>query len=384
LAHHSTVFSQLLQLLPRHELETLARRHHQGRKLRRMTRWSQFLALAMAQLTGRSSLRDIVSNLGAQRNKLYHLGGGPVSRTSLARVNEQQPASLFEAAFGRLLSRCQAVAPHHGRRFKAKLYSLDASLIDLTLSLYPWANYQARKGAIKLHVGLDHSGQLPTFVHLTEGAKHEIRWARKLDLPAGSVVVVDRGFTDYKWWKSLGDKGIRFVTRLKRGTRYTVLERRNVKWKKHVTSDQTIRLDGKKAREQGLVLRRIGYRDPETGRHLVFLTNDFDLAASTIADVYRQRWQIELFFKWIKQNLKIKAFVGHSRNAVLSQLWVAMIVYLLLAFWKFQLRLGWSMSQILRLLQLNLFERRPLEELLEGRASPPKPPDPQSSLAFAR
>lgn len=383
MAHHSTVFSQLLQLLPRHEFEALAREHHQGRKLRRMTRWSQFLALATAQLTGRSSLRDIVHSFAAQARKLYHLGCGRVTRSSLSRVNEQQPASLFEAVFGRLLSRCQSVAPPHGRRFKAKLYSLDASLINLTLTLFPWADYQARKGAIKLHVGLDHDGHLPSFVHLTEGCRHEIGWARDLDLPAGSVVVFDRGFTDYKWWKSLSDKGIRFVTRLKRDARYTVVERRNVRWKDHVTSDQVIRLEGKKASSLGLVLRRIGYVDPETGKHLVFVTNDLRLAASTIADVYRQRWQIELFFKWIKQNLRIKAFLGRSPNAVLSQLWTAMIVYLLLAFWKFQLRLGWSLSQILRLLQLSLFERRPLEMLLQDRASPPEPPDPQISLALA-
>lgn len=383
MAHHSTVFSQLLQLLPRHEFESLAREHHQGRKLRRMTRWSQFLALATAQLTGRSSLRDIVHSFAAQARKLYHLGGGRVTRSSLSRVNEQQPASLFEAVFGRLLSRCQSVAPSHGRRFKAKLYSLDASLINVALALFPWADYQARKGAIKLHVGLDHDGHLPSFVHLTEGRRHEIGWARDLDLPAGSVVVFDRGFTDYKWWKSLSDKGVRFVTRLKRDARYTVVERRNVRWKDHVTSDQLIRLEGKKASSLGLVLRRIGYVDPETGKHLVFVTNDLRLAASTIADVYRQRWQIELFFKWIKQNLRIKAFLGRSLNAVLSQLWTAMIVYLLLAFWKFQLRLGWSLTQILRLLQLSLFERRPLETLLQDRASPPEPPDPQISLALA-
>jgi putative transposase len=181
----------------------------------------------------------------------------------------------------------------------------------------------------------------------------------------------------------LSDKGVRFVTRLKRDARYTVVERRNVRWKDHVTSDQLIRLEGKKASSLGLVLRRIGYVDPETGKHLVFVTNDLRLAASTIADVYRQRWQIELFFKWIKQNLRIKAFLGRSLNAVLSQLWTAMIVYLLLAFWKFQLRLGWSLTQILRLLQLSLFERRPLETLLQDRASPPEPPDPQISLALA-
>lgn len=383
MAHHTTVFSQLLRLVPRHEFENLARRHHRGRKLRRMSRWSQFLALAMGQLTGRCSLRDIVSNLTAQGRKLYHLGCGPISRSSLARVNERQPSTLFEAVFGKLLGRCQAVAPNHRLRFKAKLYSLDASLIDLTLSLFPWAGYQAKKGALKLHVGLDHCGYLPAFVRVTEGRRHEIRWARTLRLPAGSIVVFDRGFTDYHWWKSLNQKDIRFVTRLKKGTAYTVEERRDVTWKNHVTSDQTIRLQGKTARACDLLLRRIRYRDPETGKHLVFLTNDFDLAAITVAQIYRERWQIELYFKWIKQNLKIKSFLGRSRNAVLTQFWIAMIAYLLLAYLKSQLRLRWSLSQMLRLLQLNLFERRRLDELLQDRAPSPDPPDLQASLAFS-
>ncbi|MGH9380587.1 MAG: IS4 family transposase [Thermoanaerobaculia bacterium] len=383
MAHHSTVFSQLLQLVPRHEFETLARRHHQGRKLRRMSRWSQFLALATAQLTGRTSLRDVVSNLPAQTRKLYHLGCGPVTRSSLARVNEQQPAALYEAVFGKLLERCQSSAPGHGLRFKAKLYSLDASLIELTLSLFPWARYQATKGAVKLHLGLDHGGDLPTFVHLTEGSRHEIQWARTLELPAGSIVAFDRGFADYAWWKSLTEREIRFVTRLKRGARYVVEERRDVTWKPGVTSDQAIRLTGRKARDHGLVLRRIGYRDPETGKHLVFLTNDFDLAATTIAKVYRERWKIELFFKWIKQHLKIKSFLGRSHNAVLTQFWIAMIAYLLLAVLKFQLRLRWSLSHILRLLQLNLFDRRDLAALFQRNAAPPGPPNPQAPLVFS-
>ena len=383
MAHHSTVLSQILRIVSRHEFDALAQRHHRGRKLRAISRWDQFVALTVAQLTGRSSLRDIVTNLRAQTHKLYHLGSQPVSRSSLARVNETQPHTLFEALFGKLLQRCQAIAPHHGRQFKAKLYSLDASMISLTLSLFPWARYQARKGAIKLHVGLDHSGHLPAFVYVSEGDRPEIQWARTLKLPTGSVVVFDRGFTDLRWWKSLTERKIRFVTRIKRRMRYTVQERRNVAWKKNITSDQTIVLDSRKARPLGLVLRRIGYRDPETGRHLVFLTNDFESAASTIADVYRQRWQIELFFKWIKQNLKIKSFLGRSLNAVLTQLWVAMIAYLLLAHLRFHLRLGWSPSKILRLLQLNLLERRRLDELLQDPPLAPDPPVTQTILAFA-
>lgn len=383
MAHDSTVFQQILRLIPRHEFEALAKEHHTGAKLRSINRWSQFVALAMAQLTGRISLRDIVTNLEAQKRRLYHLGAKLVARSSLARVNERQSPALFEALFTKLLARCQASAPGHRFRFKGQLYSLDASIIDLTLALFPWASYQARKGAAKLHVALDHGGYLPAFVSLTEGKRQELRWARTLELPAGSVVVFDRGFTDYRWWKSLTEKGIRFVTRLKKGTVYEVTERRNVTWKKNITSDQTIRLTSKRAKSHDMVLRRIGYRDPETGKHLVFVTNDFHLAATTIAAIYRERWQIELFFKAIKQNLKIKSFVGQSANAVTTQIWVAMITYLLLAYLKFQLSLGWSFSQILRLLQLNLFERRSLAELFQERASPPDPPVHQRRLVFA-
>jgi len=371
LAHHDTVFSQILKLVPRHEFESLARKHHEGRKLRKMTRWSQFISLALAQLAGRSSLRDVVSNLKAQAGKLYHMVCSEVKRSSLARVNEQQSHSLYEALFGKLLARCQALGPNHRFRFKNKLYSLDASTIDLCLSVFPWAKFQATKGAIKLHVGLDHGGYLPAFVQITEGRVHEVNLARRLDLPGGSVVVFDRGYTDYAWYNELNRKGIYFITRQKKNACYSVTERRSVSRTAGLTSDQTIRLTGTKAEQCPIRLRRIGYRDPETGKHYVFLTNALHLAASTIAAIYKERWQIELFFKWIKQNLKIKSFLGTSRNAVMTQIWIAMCMYLLLAYIRFMSKLGLGMQQILRLLQLNLFERRDLNALLRG--DPPQP-----------
>ena len=374
MAHHNTVFSQILKLVPRHEFESLARKHHQGRKLRKMTRWSQFVSLGLAQLAGRASLRDVVSNLKAQAGKLYHLGCGSVNRSSLARINEQQPHSLYEALFGKLLARCQALGPRHRFRFKNKLYSLDASTIDLCLSVFPWAKFRTTKGAVKLHVGLDHDGYLPAFVQITEGRVHEVNLARKLDLPGGSIVVFDRGYTDYAWYNHLNSEGIYFVTRQKTNACYTVIKRHAVSRTSGITSDQTIRLSGAKADQCPIRLRRIGYRDPDTGKHYVFLTNAFQLSASTIAAIYRERWQIELFFKWIKQNLKIKSFLGTSRNAVMTQIWVAMCMYLLLAYIRFMSKLGLGMQQILRLLQLNLFDRRDLNALLRG-----DPPEPQVS-----
>ncbi len=382
MAHNSTLLSQILKVLPRHEFEAAASRHHSGRKLRGIARWDQFIALVVAQLTGRSSLRDLVANFAAQGSKLYHLGVRTITRSTLARVNQNQPASLFEEVFHKLLDRTQSTARGHKFRFKGKLFSLDASLIEVTASLFPWAKYQVTKGAIKLHVGLDHGGHLPAFVTVTDGQQHEIHWARALALPRGSVVVFDRGFFDYRFFNQLTEKKIRFVTRLKRLVPYSVCERR-VPVGLGVTSDQVIRLQGIKARRFGLLLRRIGYRDPETGKHYEFLTNTFDLAATTIAEVYRDRWQIELFFKWMKQNLKISSFLGTSHNAVLSQLWVALSVYLLLAYTKFLASSGWTLGQLIRLLQLNLFERRSLELLLRPPDTVPNAPVLQLSLRMS-
>ena len=384
MAHNSTVFAQLLKLVPRHEFEGLAREHGSGRKARKLTRWSQFVAMGMAQLAGRSSLRDIVSNLSAQSRKLYHLGAGEVSRSSLSRVNADKPWELYEALFGRLLSRCQASSPGHGFRFKNKLYSLDATVIDLCLSMFPWAKFRRAKGALKVHVGMDHEGRLPTFVAVTEGRTSDIEVARTLRLPKGSIVAADRAYLDFEWINSLILQGVFLVTRLKKGIRYRVVERRGANRRQGVTSDQTIEFTSARGRRRcPRRLRRIGCRDLETGKHCVLLTTNFQLSAKTIADIYRSRWQVELFFKWIKQNLKVKSFVGTSRNAVMTQLWIAMCMYLLVSHLKFASRLGWSRAEILRLLQLNLFERRPLGDLLGNKANDPPACQPQTEMKFA-
>jgi len=368
MAHCNTIFSQILKLVPRHEFESLANRHHCGRSFRTASRWSQFVSLAMAQLSGRNSLRDIVENMSSQAHRLYHLGSAKLSRSNLSRINEDKPYTLYEALFGKLLSRCQGRTPGHDFRFKNPLYSLDASTIDLCLSAFPWADFRATKGAIKLHVGLNHNGYLPEFVTVTEGKVHDVTIGRTLTFPPGSMVAIDRGYNDYAWYNQLTGKGIFFVTRLKSNAKTRVVCRRPVCAKKGLTSDQTIEFTGiQTAKRCPIQLRRIGYRDPETGKHYVFLTNHFKLAAKTIADIYKARWQVELFFKWIKQNLKIKSFIGTSKNAVMTQIWIALCVYLLLAFIKFQSRMNKSMQQILRLLQLNLFEKRDLMALLRGK-----------------
>jgi hypothetical protein len=371
LAHHSTVFSQILKLIPRHEFEVLANKHHSGRSLRTATRLSQFVTMAIAQLAGRNSLRDIVENVSAQAHRLYHLGSAKLTRSNLSRINEDKPYALYEALFGKLLSRCQGMTPGHNFRFNNPLYSLDASTIDLCLSAFPWADFRTTKGAIKLHVGLNHAGYLPEFVTITDGKTSDIEAGRALDFPKGSMVAIDRGYNDYAWYNQLTEKGIFFVTRLKSNAKTRVVCRRMVLSGKGLTSDKTIEFTGVlTAKKCPIQLRRIGYRDPETGKHYIFLTNNFKLAAKTIADIYKARWQVELFFKWIKQNLKIKSFIGTSKNAVMTQIWIALCVYLLLAFIKFQSKLKKSMQQILRLLQLNLFEKRDLMALLRG--DPPR------------
>ena len=371
MSHYNTVFSQLLKLIPRHEFESLAKQHHTGRSFRTASRWSQFVTMSMGQLCGRNSLRDIVENISAQAHRLYHLGSAKLSRSNLSRINESKPYALYEALFGKLLHRCQKTAPGHDFRFNNPLYSLDASTIDLCLSVFPWADFRTTKGAVKLHVGLNHAGYLPEFVTVTEGNRHDVTIGRILKFPKGSIVAIDKGYNDYTWYKQLTEKEISFVTRLKTNAKFRVVCRRDVLKSKALTSDQTIEFTGPQtAKKCPIQLRRIGYRDPETGKRYVFLTNNFKLAAKTIADIYKARWQVELFFKWIKQNLKIKSFVGTSKNAVMTQIWIALCIYLLLAFLKFQSKLKKSMQQILRLLQLNLFEKRDIMALLRG--DPPR------------
>ncbi|WP_321530876.1 IS4 family transposase [uncultured Desulfuromonas sp.] len=369
MAHCSTVLSQIVRIFPRHEFQALANKHHAGQKFRSFSRWSQFVALLTAQLSGRDSLRDIVENMSAQASKLYHLGVKPFSRATLSRANEQQPHKMYEALFLRLLNRCQSLAPRNKAfKLKGKIYLLDASLVDLTLSLFPWAQYRKSKGAAKLHIGLDADGYLPAFVNMTAGKEHEINIARELKWPKGSYIVFDRGYTDYSWYQELTEDGVFFVTRLKTNAVTTPGPLRRGRKSPGVLRDQQIKLKGVDG-----TYRKVRYLDEETDITYEFLTNELDLPAATVAQLYKERWQIELFFKWIKQNLRVKSFLGTSYNAVMTQLWIALCAYLVLAFLKFQSKLRHSMQQILRLLQLNLFERRDFMGLF-------KPPELKNTI----
>lgn len=370
LSHHNTAFQQLLKPLSRHEFEGLAKQHHVGQKLRSASRWDQFVGMAMSQLSGRQSLRDIQSNLEAQQHKLYHLGAKPIARTTLARLNENQPAELYEALFHKLLARCKSQPGKHKFRFKNPLYSLDASALDLSIKLFPWAAHRDDAANVKLSVGLNHASDIPEFVALSDGNENDMVEGRKFCFPKGSIVAFDKGYVDYQWFASLTKQRVSFVTRLRAKAVYRVLERRSINKKAGITSDQVIEFSSAHAIKRGAPkLRRIGYRDAETHRHYQFLTNNFTLSAATIAAIYKDRWKVELFFKAIKQNLKIKAFVGTSKNAVLTQIWIALVVYLLVAFARYSAKEGWTVQRMLRVLQLNLFERKALVEIFN-----PSPP----------
>ncbi len=378
LTHHNTAFHQLLKPLSRHEFEGLAKEHHSGQKLRSASRWDQFIGMAMSQLSGRQSLRDIHSNLESQQDKLYHLGAKPIARTTLARLNEKQPAKLYETLFYKLLKRCQQQPSNHKFRFKNPLYSLDASAIDLSLKLFPWAAHRDDTANVKLSVALNHGNMMPEFVALSDGNENDMIEGRKFNFPKGSIVAFDKGYVDYQWFADLTNKGVSFVTRLRSGSVYEVIEQQDTNSDKGILSDQTICFTSAHAQKRNAPkVRLIRFLDFESGRLYRFLTNNFKLAASTIAAIYKDRWQVELFFKAIKQNLKIKAFVGLSRNAVLTQIWIAMITYLLVSFARHSAKEGWTVQRILRVLQVNLFERKSLKQLLQPELFRHKKSEPQ-------
>ncbi len=383
MTHSNTAFHQLLKPLSRHEFETLAKEHHSGQKLRSATRWDQFVGMAMSQLSGRQSLRDIESNLESQQNKLYHLGAKPIARSTLARLNEKQPAELYQNLFYKLLGRCKQQPSEHIFRFKNPLYSLDASAINLSMDLFPWAAHREDVANVKLSVALNHGNMIPEFVALSDGNENDMIEGRKFDFPKGSIIAFDKGYIDYQWFADLTNKGVSFVTRLRTGTVYNVVEDRECDSDQGIVCDQVIELTSAHAVKRNAPrLRLVNFLDFDSGRLYSFLTNNFKLASTTIAAIYKDRWQVELFFKAIKQNLKIKAFVGLSKNAVLTQIWIAMIAYLLVSFAKHSAKEGWTVQRILRVLQGNLFESKTLKQLLQPDKSRHKKREPQMRFSL--
>ena len=366
-----SIFSQLLQLFPRAEFERAVKDHKAERHARGFASWGQFVAMLFCQLGRAHSLREICGGLACCEGKLKHLGIllAP-KKSTLAYANEHRPWELFQTVFTQLLGKCQQlVAGQGGRtkfRFKNRLMSLDGSVIDLSVSLFDWAKFRRTKGAIKLHLLLDHDGYLPSFAVVTEGKRSELKVARTLRFEPGTILAIDRGYIDYGWFARLTWEGVYFVTRLKENAAYQVKAALQVPQNRNVLSDQLIWFPSlAKAGEEPCLFRRVEIWDEDKQEAIAFLTNLLAFGATTIAAVYKDRWQVELFFKAIKQNLKIKTFVGTSANAVKTQVWTARIAMLVLKYLQLKSIFGWSLSNLIALLRQQLFVYRDLYQWLD-------------------
>lgn len=379
-----SIFNQVLQLFPRLEFQRAVQETEAERHARGFSSWDQFVAMLFAQLGRAHSLREICGGLASCEGKLAHLGVSAPPRATLAYANAHRPWQLYQRVFYQVLARCREVAGPKPFRFKNKLLSLDATVIDVCAEMFPWAVFRRAKGAVKLHFTLDHDGYLPTFLVITDGKHHEAPVAREQTFPPGTILVFDKGYTDFAWFADLTAAGIFFVTRLKRNADYRVVERRPPPQDRGIVCDQIIQCQGPVTRRRypGR-LRRIVYRTAE-GDRLEFLTNHLTLGASTVARIYKDRWQIELLFKALKQNLRIKTFVGTSANALHIQIWTALIALLVLKYLQLKARFGWSLSNLVALLRMNLLVYRDLWTWLDEPFTSPPPLDApvQGALAF--
>jgi len=380
---HASLFSQMLSLVDRHRFERLVREHKAQRGAKGFSSWSQFVAMMFCQLAQAKSLREIIDGLACCEGKLRHLGlEASPPRSTLSYANGRRPWQLFEALFYASLEGAQATAPAKRLRFKNKLFSLDATVVELCLEMFDWAKYRQTKGAIKLHVLLDHDGYLPVYAHVSEGNVAEIEIARALSLPKGSIVVMDRAYIDYKLFSRWTKEGIHFVTRLKEKADFMVLEDRPVPKGSNVTKDQRICLNPfMLAAPCPEELRLVSVWDEENQREMQLLTNVVKLGAASISAIYKERWQIELFFKALKQSLKIKTFVGTSANAVRTQIWTALIAMLLIKILQQRSTFSWALSNLIALLRWNLFSYRCLWEWINRPFdTPPETPPDQLEL----
>ena len=358
-----SIFSQLLQLFPRIEFQHMVKETQAERHAKGFTCWSQFVSMLFCQLGRAHSLREITGGLRSCEGKLIHLGITAPSHSTLGYANEHRPWELYEHVFLKLFDRCRGQIKIGKKkfRFKNKLMSMDSSTIDLCLEMFDWAKFRRTKGAIKLHLLLDHDGYLPSFAIVTEGNVSDIRVAHQFHFDPGTIVVDDRGYNDYALFGKWTAQGVYFVTRMKDNALYHVVGTKEVPQNRNILKDELIEFQDPKAREKcPYPLRRIEVLDPDKNEILVFLTNHLELGATTVASIYQDRWQIELFFKALKQNLKIKTFVGTSANAVKIQIWTALIAMLILRFLQLRAKYNWSLSNLVALLRLNLFTHRDL------------------------
>lgn len=380
-----SIFSQLLKLFPRTEFQAVAHQYGGERHARGFTCWQQFVAMLFCQLGRAQSLREICGGLASCEGKLSHLGIVAPKRSTLAYANAHRPWELYRAVFERLLGRCQA--SWHGPRkfrFRNKLLSLDSTMIDLCAELFDWAKYQRTKGAVKLHLVLDHDGYLPSLLVITDGKTHDATVARQLQFAPGTILVMDRGYHDYAWFAELTRQGVFFVSRPRANDVYRVVAARPLPAGSTLVRDELVEFPSPYARQRcPYRLRRLELVREDTGEILTLLTNHLTFAASTIAAVYKDRWQIELFFKALKQHLRVKTFVGTSATALKIQIWTALIAILLVRYLQLRSRHPWSLSNLVALLRMNLFTHRDLWTWLDHpfEAAIPDPP-PQLALAY--
>ena len=371
-----TVFRQVQQLYSRYDFDKCSKKYFSGRK-REMTPWRLFQTILLSQLSNCSSLRDIAMLLTAHKEKNYHHGMKAFGKSTIARASEHFDYKIYADFAEMLLKSCQRKAPRNGFRFNNKLYSVDSTTIPLCLSLFSWAHFRQRKGGVKIHTQLDHDGGLPTILNITVAKSSDSTQSRLVQAEKHDIVVFDRGYNSYKWFKALDTKGVFFVTRMKEGASYTVLERCKVTKGKGIIRDQIICLNNQK---NSMKLRLVVYVDEVTKKQYTYLTNNRKLAARTIADIYKDRWRIETFFKDIKQNLKIKTFMGTSENAVKTQIYIAICAYLLLKLLRLSEGITQSIGLIRKVLATALFTSKSLQELFRRQTQNNNHPTQQLTL----
>ena len=365
---HASLFSQLVALFDRGIFHNLVYKHKAELFSKGFTSWDHFVAMLFCQLAQAKSLREICGGLACCMGKLRHLGMKKApNKSTLSYANANRPWQLYQDLFYKTLDICKLARPgKHRFRFKNKLLSLDSSTISLCLSLFPWAKFRRTKGAVKLHLLLDHDGYLPTYAYISNAKKHDVTIARQVPLSPYSIVTMDRGYNDYALFAHWTENNIFFVTRLKANADYTVIEKIDVPQNRNIIDDQLIQFNGHYAfKKCPHILRRVAVWDPVKEREIVLLTNHMDFGATTISTIYKDRWQIELFFKALKQNLKVKTFVGTSENALYIQIWTALIAMLLIKYLQFKSNFGWSLSNLVTLLRWNLFTYRDLWEWID-------------------
>ena len=369
-----SIMNQLLQIFPRNGFQQAVKQTKSERHARGFGSWDHFVAMLFCQLADAQSLREITGGLASCEGRLEQLGVTVPKRSTLAYANKHRPWELFRDVFYGTAERCRAELGHKTKfRFKNRLLSIDSTVVTLCSKMFPWATYSRQKGAIKLHFTLDHAGYLPEAMVVTTGSYSELTVLRRRSYARGTILVMDRGFVDFGWFAQLNENGVIFVTRIKTDTRYEVVEQRPVLAGSGVFSDEVIRLTSPATRKRYPNVLRLVTIETEQGERLGFLTNQMTLAASTIAEIYKDRWKIEVFFKLIKQNLRIKSFVGTSANAVWTQIWTALIAMLVIRFLQLKARFGWSFSNLVYFLRMNLLVYRDLWDWLHDPFTAPPP-----------